>query len=66
MGYTLTLKRNTNNDVIMRRAGVDAAKVDVKDISWNIPHYVPSLENQQFVLNQLLNKDPTENRVALH
>ena len=39
---------------------MDAAKVDVKDISWYIPHYVPSLENQQLVLNQILNKDPTE------
>ena len=39
---------------------MDAAKVVVKDISWYIPHYVPSLENQQLVLNQILNKDPTE------
>ena len=60
MGYSLTLKRNTNNDVVFRTNGVDAAKVVVKDISWYIPHYVPSLENQQLVLNQILNKDPTE------
>ena len=39
---------------------MDAAKVVVKDISWYIPHYVPSLENQQLVLNQILNKDTTE------
>ena len=39
---------------------MDVAKVVVKDISWYIPHYVPSLENQQLVLNQILNKDPTE------
>ena len=60
LGYTLTLKRNTNNDVIIRGGGVDAAKVVVKDINWYIPHYVPNLENQQLVLNQVLNKDPTE------
>ena len=60
LGYTLTLKRNTNNDAILGGAGVDAAKVVVKYISWYIPHYVPSLENQQLVLNQILNKDPTE------
>ena len=59
LGYTLTLKRNTNNDAILRGAGVDAAKIDIKDISWYIPHYVPSLENQQLVMNQILNKDPT-------
>ena len=60
LGYTLTLKRNSSNQVVFRTNGVDAAKVVVKDISWYIPHYVPSLENQQLVLNQILNKDPTE------
>ena len=60
LGYTLTLKRNTSNDVIIRGAGVDVAKVVVKDISWYIPHYVPNIENQQLVLNQVLDKDPTE------
>ena len=60
LGYTLTLKRNTNNDAILRSVGVDAAKVVIKDISWYIPHYVPSLENQQLVMDQILNKDPTE------
>ena len=39
---------------------MDAAKVVVKDISWYIPHYVPSLENQHLVLNKILNKDSTE------
>ena len=60
LGYTLTLKRNSSNDAIIRGNGVDAAKEDVKDISWYIPHYFPILENQQLVLNQILNKDPTE------
>ena len=60
MGYTLTLKRNDNNDAILRGNAVDAAKVVVKDISWYIPHYVLSIENQQLVMEQTLNKDPTE------
>ena len=60
LGYVVTLKRNTNNDVIIRGAGVDAAKVVIKDIGWYIPHFTPSLENQQIVMDQLLNKDPTE------
>ena len=60
LGYTLTLKRNNIIDAIIRGAAVDAAKVVVKDISWYFPHYVPSLENQQLVLNQILNEDPTE------
>ena len=60
MGYTLTLKRNNNNDPIIRTAGVDAAKIVIKDIGWYIPHIKPSLENQQIMMDQLLNKDPTE------
>ena len=60
LGYTLTLKRNTNNDAILRSVGVDAAKVVIKDIGWYIPHYVPSIENQQLVMDQILNKNPTE------
>ena len=60
MGYTLTLKRNNNNDPIIRDNGVDAAKINIKDISWHIPHYTPSMENQQLVMDQILDKDPTE------
>ena len=62
MGCSLTLKRNNNNDPIIRDNGIDAAKTDIKDIDivWYIPHYVPSMENQQLVLNQILDKDPTE------
>ena len=60
LGYTLTLKRNNNNDPIIRNNRVDALKIVIKDIGWHIPHYTPSLENQQIMMNQLLNKDPTE------
>ena len=60
LGYTLTLNRNSNNDVVFRTNGVDAAKIDIKEIAWYIPHYVPSMENQQLVLNQILNIYSTE------
>ena len=53
LGYTLTLKRNNNNDVIIRGNTVAVAKVVIKDIGWYIPHYTPSIENQQLVLNQI-------------
>ena len=58
MGYTLTLKRN--NDPIIRGNGVDVAKIVIKDIGWYIPHFTPNLENQHFMMDQLLNKDSTE------
>ena len=60
LGYSLTLKRNNNNDPIIRDNGVDAANINIKDISWLIPHYTPSMENQQLVMDQILDKDPTE------
>ena len=60
LGYSLTLKRNNINDPIIRDNGVDAAKIDIKDISWYIPHCTPSMENQQLVMDQILDKDPTE------
>ena len=60
LGYSLTLKRNNNNDPIIRDNAITAAKINIKDISWYIPHYVPSLENQQLVMDQILDKDPTE------
>ena len=60
LGYSLTLKRNNNNDPIIRDNGVDAAKIVIKDISWYIPHYTPSMESQQLVMDQILDKDPTE------
>ena len=60
LDYTKTLKRNNNNDPISRDNGVDAAKVDIKDIGWYIPHYVPIMEDKQLVMKHILDKDPTD------
>ena len=60
LDYSLTLKRINNNDPIIRDNAITAAKTNIKDISWHIPHYTPSMENQQLVMDQILDKDPTE------
>ena len=60
LGYTLTLKRDVNNDPFIGENGADAAKYVIKDIGWNIPHFTPSLESQQSLVDQLLKRDPTE------
>ena len=39
LGYTLSLKRNNNNDPNIRTARVDAAKIVVEDIGWHIPYF---------------------------
>ena len=60
IGFSLTLKRNKNNDDIIRGDRVDAAKRDTKDIGWYNPLNTKSMENQQNAVKQLLDKDPTE------
>ena len=60
LGYTLTSKRNNNNDPVIRDNAPDAAKIVIKDIGWYVPHFTPSIEKQQLMMDQLLNKDPTE------
>ena len=57
---SLTSKRKNNNDPIIRDIGVDAAKIVIEDIGWYIPHCTLSLENQLIMMDQILNKDPTE------
>ena len=60
MGYTLTLKRNNNNDPIIHANAVDAAKIDINIFGWYNQNYTPSMENQQLVMEQILDKSPTE------
>ena len=60
LGYNLTLKRNSDNNVIHRANAVANAKVVIKDIAWYIEKYIPNLDNQQLVADQLLSETPTE------
>ena len=39
LGYTLTLKRNNNNDHTIKDNGTDAAKRVINYIRWYIPHF---------------------------
>ena len=47
MVWVILLLKNeiTITAITIRTAGVDAAKIVMKDISWHIPHFTPSLEN---------------------
>ena len=56
MGYRLELKGNTNlnNNALIREnlgggAVANDAKIEIKNVVWNVPHYIPSLENQKIV-----------------
>ena len=48
LGFSLTLKRASNDNAIYRTIG-HAGKIIIKDIALNVPHYTPSLENQLLV-----------------
>ena len=61
LGYTLTLKRKISTDPIIRDNAIAVAEIGIKETDWYIPHFTPSVEIQQFVMNHSLNKDPTEN-----
>ena len=50
------MKRNIKNHPIIRANAVGAAKIDIKDIGWFIPHYIPNMENQQLVMEQIPDK----------
>ena len=60
LGYNLTLKRNSNNDVIHRANDVANAKIIIKDIAWYVEKFTPNLDNQQLIASQLLDEIPTE------
>ena len=60
LGYSLTLKRNKDNDPIIRFNAVDAAKIDVKDNAWYISQYTLSMEIQHIVPEQRLDENPNE------
>ena len=60
LGYTLTLERKISTDPIIRDNAIAVAEKGIKETDWYIPHFTPLVEIQQFVMNHLLNKDPTE------
>ena len=54
------MKRNMDNSVLSRNAGTVDGKIDIKDISWFIHHYNPSVIIQDLFNQQILTKMPTE------
>ena len=57
--YILSLQRNSDNNVSSHTAPANdaanvalTARVFVDDISWYVPHYTPSISNQELMLGQ--------------
>ena len=62
LGYKLTLTRNKDKAVIDKVAAIADARIKIDHNHWYIPHYTPSISQQNILSKQILNKTPTELR----
>ena len=62
LGYKLTLKRNKDETVIDKVAGIADARIKIDHIHLYVAHYIPSMSQQAIMSKQILNKTPTELR----
>ena len=60
LGYKVTLKRNTDNSVLNKDNAINIGKIKINAIEWYVPHYTLSLSQQKILMNQIVNKIPTE------
>ena len=58
--YKLTLTRNTHNAVLGKSNAIDNAKIKINAIEWYVPHYTPSITQQNILMNQTTKKMTTE------
>ena len=59
LSYRLTLTKNTDNAVLNKDNATNNAKIKINGIEWYVPHYVPSLEEYNKLMNQISKKTPT-------
>ena len=62
LGYKLSLTRNKDDAVIDKANGIADAKIKIDHIHWYIPQYIPSMQQQSIMSEQILNTTPTELR----
>ena len=60
LGYKLTMTRNTDNAVLNKDTTTNNAKIKINAVEWYKPHYIPSLENFNKLMNQITNVTPTQ------
>ena len=59
MGYKLVLARNTDNANLNKANSTNNAKIKINSLEWYVPHYTPSLNEYNILMNQIKNKTPT-------
>ena len=60
LGYKLTLTRNSDSSVLNKADATTVGKVKINAIEWYVPHYTPSVTQQNILMKQIVNKIPTE------
>ena len=62
LSYKLTLTRNKDEAAIHKAPRIADARNKVDHIHWYVPHYTPSIQQQETLYKKILNKTPTELR----
>ena len=60
LGYKITLTKNTNNAVLNKDIATNNAKIKFNGLEWYLPHYVPSLEQYNNLVNRIAKRTPTD------
>ena len=60
LGDKLTLTRIKNDAVIDKVNGIADATIKIDHILWYVPHFIPSMQQQSVLSEQILNNRPTE------
>ena len=60
LGYKLTLTKNTSHAVFNKDNAINNGRVEINAIEWYVPHYTPSIQQQNILSKQILNKTPTQ------
>ena len=58
LGYKLTLTRNSDNAVLNKGNAIKNGKIKINAKEWYVPHYTLSMQQQNILSKQILNKTP--------
>ena len=62
LGYKLTRTRRKDDAVIDKAGGTADARIKIDNVHWYVPHYIPSIQQQSILSDQILSETPTELR----
>ena len=60
IGCKLTLTKNTENAVSNKGEAINKGKIKINAIEWFVPHYTPSIIQQNILMNQIIKKMATQ------